>query len=53
VDQNCGLLQRTRHARTFAGREEFSQTRMSPEKTDQNFSRLRARTLRGFLEAII
>jgi len=37
---------------TFAGRDVFFPTYMPPEKTDQNFSRLRARTLRGFFDRL-
>ncbi len=33
---------------TFADRVVFSPTHLSPEKTNLNSSRLRARTLRGF-----
>ena len=36
IELDCGTLQRTRWARTFACREVFSPTRMSPEKTDLN-----------------
>jgi len=41
-----------RTIRTFAGRDVFSPTHMSPEKTNLIFSRLRARTLRGFFDKL-
>jgi len=46
------IIRWERTIRTFAGRDVFSPTHMSPEKTNLIFSRLWARTLRGFFDKL-